>query len=111
MNTVYLSGPITNDPEHYKEHFSKCANFLKSIGYDVINPADPEVDKIDLPENVSLDDEAWIHYIMRDIQIVKDCDVICMLNGWRDSPGANIEYWVAKKYKLKLMFEGHWTEC
>ena len=35
---VYLSGPITADKEHYKEHFAKIEEYLTNLGFDVTIP-------------------------------------------------------------------------
>ncbi len=41
---IYLSGPITADKDHYKEHFSKIEEYLTNLGFEVTNPAKDEYD-------------------------------------------------------------------
>ena len=41
---IYLSGPITTDKDHYKEHFSKIEEYLTNLGFEVTNPAKDEYD-------------------------------------------------------------------
>ena len=108
MKKIYISGPITNDPQNFRKHFEDMEAYLKRLGYDVLNPADKNTDQLalKLPKGMSLfDKKAWLYFMERDIHWVADCDAIMMLKGWRESPGAQIEYWVAKKYELDIMFE------
>ena len=92
-HTVYISGPITG-VENYLFNFNKAEEYLKGLGYNVINPA--KFNSI-LPE---LDYE---QYMKVDFALLDLCDSIYMLDGWRDSKGANREYGYALGKGLKFI--------
>ena len=90
---VFLSGPITNDP-NYKEHFGSVAEKLTAKGHVVLNPAI-------LPKGLETEEYMSLGLDMMDL-----CDCICMLKGWKDSRGANVEYEYAKYCGKIISFEG-----
>lgn len=104
---VYLSGPITADKEHYKEHFAKIEEYFTNLGFDVTNPSKDEYDD-EIYEKGHTDkwtEKAWLDYIARDIELVSKHDIVCVLKGWQKSLGALIELAVAKRYEIPIMFE------
>lgn len=111
---IYISGPITIDKDGYIQHFAEAEDFCKKAwpGYEIINPGveytgneDPTWASRKNDDNSWYNNEKWLRYIKEDIEIVSKCDIIYMLNGWEESPGANIEYWTAKKFNLKIFYE------
>ncbi len=88
---IYLSGPITNNPNAH-QLFADAEAIMSNIGYEVVNPlhiAPPNVD--------------W-HTAMRyDIKALVECDAILLLPGWIHSKGARIEYYIASKIGLKTL--------
>lgn len=108
MKKIYISGPITNDLENFRKHFGDMEKRLASEGWDVLNPADKNVDELalKLPKGMKITHpQAWLYFMERDIHWVAECDAIMMLDGWETSPGANIEYWTAVKYNLEILYE------
>lgn len=104
---VYLSGPITADKEHYKEHFAKIEEYLTNLGFDVTNPSKDEYDdEIAKDHEDKWTKEAWLDYMTRDIELVTKHDIVCVLKGWQKSLGALIELAVAKRYGIPIMIEG-----
>lgn len=100
---IYLSGPITIDPDGYLEHFEKAQKQMEKLfpEAEIHNPALPENNLVfEKEEPVN-----WIKVMQLDIMKVFECDKIYMLSGWENSPGARIEYIVAEKFGLDLMFE------
>ena len=83
MMRVYLSGPMTSDPD-YMSKFAEADQFLRNKGYHVANPA--ELYK-SLPDNVTYEE-----LLTLDLQILDMCDSLIQLPGWEKSPGANREY-------------------
>jgi nucleoside 2-deoxyribosyltransferase len=87
---VYISGPITNDPDH-AEKFAAAFIDLYSQGHDPVSPVD-----IGRELKASMGREPTRYEYMRaDIKAMMDCDAICMLPGFNDSWGAKIELWIA----------------
>lgn len=91
---VYLSGPITGDPDH-ESNFAYHADKLESGGHEVVNP-------------VELDDEQdpemeWADYLRRDIAALMECDAIAMIPGWESSRGAVLERHVAEAVGLRVI--------
>lgn len=87
---VFISGKITGDP-NYREKFEKAEVYLKKHGYIVMNPAI-------LPEGFE-----WDEYMDITVAMLRACDTIAMLPGWRNSKGAKCEYIIAKAGEKKIL--------
>lgn len=46
-----------------------------------------------------------IRWLEGDLEMIKRCDAICLIKGWRDSVGSVEEYHLAKKLGLKIYYE------
>lgn len=91
---VYVAGPMTGYVEHNFPAFKAAAARLRSLGYQVVNPAE-----LDEPLGLSheeLSDLPHEFFLRRDIEALLDCDGIYTLPGWRYSKGATLEVAVAK---------------
>lgn len=84
---IYISGPMTGQPEFNYPLFNKTAEVLRSYGYVVFNPAECFEGRTDLPKEV---------YMREDIRAVVDSKVVVTLPFWVESPGALLEVEVAK---------------
>lgn len=93
---IYISGAITGTDD-YMERFAEAESDLIKAGYEVVNPA-----KLDLimPKNATHKE-----YMELCIPLLKMCDCIYMLRGWRGSKGANIELCKAKELKLHIFYQ------
>lgn len=80
---VYISGAITGTDD-YMERFAKAEKSLADNGFIVINPA-----KVNgqLPVETT-----WEEYMKMSLVMLDMCDAIYMLDGWKNSKGACIEY-------------------
>lgn len=101
--TIYISGPITNDPD-YMNHFIKAETdiYLEVAKGNmeftsVINPAKVNAN---LPLDFSHMDYMHICFAMLD-----KCQAIYMLKGWENSKGAQQEYIYAKNLGLEIYYE------
>jgi len=99
----YISGRMTGNEKYYEEDFKWIENGLSEL--EDIEPINPL--KFDYSGN------DWSDYIIKDIEELKKCDVILLMNGqypihksskWKKSYGAQIERIVAKKYGLKVFY-------
>lgn len=95
---TFICGPMDGD---YKKRFSEAECYLSEIGLTPVNP-NRVLDPLppDTPYGCCMD-------IV--LSLVKHCDAIYVLEGWRDSEDALAEYYCAKKNNLKIMFED-WEE-
>ena len=80
---IYIAGKITGDPG-YLDKFRGEAERLEALGHIVLNPAV-------LPEGMGKADYMRICLAMLD-----SADAIGLLHGWGSSPGARIEYELAR---------------
>lgn len=101
---IYISGKISGDPK-FKEKFKNAFYFIlenkeklfpdHTNNFSLFNPAN-----VDLPEN-----STWEDYMRYDIKILTDCNAIYMLKDWQESEGAKLEHQIAKKLKMKIIYE------
>lgn len=93
---IYISGRISGLPvEDVEAKFRRAEYLLEDIGVQPVSPL-----KNGLNRNCS-----WKQHIVRDIELLMDCDGIMMLSTWKDSKGAGIEYYIAKAQGMKILFE------
>ncbi len=83
---IYISGPISGTDD-WEERFTRAEKDLRGIysaageEIEVVNPA-----AIVMPESTT-----WQQYMDITLQMLRGCDEIYMLAGWRSSKGAQIE--------------------
>lgn len=90
MATVYISGPISGDP-NYKEKFRKAEEALKDLHLIPSNPATN-------PNNLT-----YRQYIDAGLQQLSNCDMILMLPGWEHSKGARLEHAYAETVGMPIL--------
>ena len=88
--TVYISGPITGNP-NYVEDFWNAWVILNNKG---LNPVSPVDIGIALEKKLKRK-PTWDEYMREDIKALMDCEAIYMLPGWRDSRGSCLEKHIA----------------
>ncbi|KXB66164.1 hypothetical protein HMPREF3181_00909 [Parvimonas sp. KA00067] len=91
---IYLSGKISGD-KNYKEKFEKYKKKFTAEGYIVLNPAE-----ISLPEYSN----SWYQYMMVCLNLLKNADIIFLLDDYKDSTGALIELEFAKKMNKTIWY-------
>ena len=93
---VYISGPITGTND-FEEEFNRAEYFLKNMYQDctVINPVRVCAE---LPRDTTHD-----QYMDVCIAMLKMCDTIYMIDGWRESLGANREYGFALGHGIQII--------
>lgn len=92
---VYISGQISGlDPVDASARFAEAEELLQGMGFDTVNPWDNGL-PIDAP---------WIKHLCRDLEMLNDCNGIYMMDGWRDSRGACIEYDFAIRTGKSVLF-------
>jgi hypothetical protein len=100
MTKVYVAGPMTGIPAFNFPAFHAASAFLRSMGYDVVSPAEEdhkhgigqaaEASKHGNPADVK---ETWGQVLARDVRMLADdgIDGIVFLDGWQASRGAKLE--------------------
>jgi hypothetical protein len=91
---IYISGPMTGYPDWNYPAFNEAAEFLKSKGYEVFNPAEIFEGRTDLPRHV---------YMKEDIKALLECDTVMLLKGWEESQGALLEVDIAFEIGLPVL--------
>jgi len=96
---IYIAGKITGTPpEICKAKFQGAEDRLKNMdlrGLEVVNP----VKLVGNPQ------AGWNVAMVQCFAALIQCDAIYLLNDWKDSKGARIEFEVAKELDLKMFFE------
>lgn len=96
---IYISGKMRGLPEEESRmKFEAARQYLFDQGHDAVNPWDSEKKK---EEQCS----EWSEYILYDLQIIKNCDALFMLNNWQDSNGAKCEHAFAKGMGMDIFYE------
>ncbi|WP_336715392.1 DUF4406 domain-containing protein [Arthrobacter sp. USHLN218] len=99
MTTLYIAGPMTSMPDLNYPQFFVAAAQLRRAGFTVLNPAENEAPN----ENPSWSD--WMRLALA--QLVQ-ADGIALLQGWRESRGAQLEKELAVDLGLQLGTVPNW---
>lgn len=92
---TYVSGMITGlNMRDVSFSFEYSCGFLRSEGLHPLNPLDI------VPKGLT-----WKEYMQIDLRALRMCDSIYMMKGWRNSRGARIEHWLAKRIGLKVYYQ------
>ena len=94
LKIIYLSGPMSGRPDFNKPAFNARAAELRALGHKVINPAE-----VDLGPGAT-----WAEYIAHDLKLMEleGCTHLDQLEGWENSPGAQIELIASKRLIMRL---------
>lgn len=89
---IYVSGPMTGKPALNFPAFNAAAAELRALGVEVVNPAELNPDP----------NKSWRECMAVDIKALVDCDAIVMLPGWECSKGANLEWEIAVRLRMRI---------
>lgn len=92
---VYIGGKMRGLPDYGRHHFMDAEEELKHKGYIVLNPAS-------LP--IGMPDEKYMPICLA---MLEAADYLYLLDGWKDSTGAQAEYAYALCQRKSVMFEGY----
>lgn len=90
---VYIAGRMTGLPDLGREHFARAEKLLQSRGHVVLNPAS-------LPTGL-----IRASYLPICMAMIEAADSILMLDGWEDSPGAQVEKAYAEYQGKRILYE------
>ena len=77
---VYIAGPISG-VRGYEHNFERAAKLLRANRYEPVSPIAPGL----------VEGYEYRDYINRGLRMLEVCDLICMLPGSQNSPGARLE--------------------
>jgi hypothetical protein len=93
MKRWYLAGPMSGIKDLNFPAFHAEAARLRALGFDVVNPAEVNVDP----------SAGWAACMRADIAQLVTCDAIAMLPRWQASRGATLEHHIAKSLGMRVM--------
>lgn len=90
---LYISGQMTGVENHNYPRFNKVADYFRSLGLRVFNPA----------ENFNGNRNLTRHtYLRKDIKNLCRSGAIILMDEWFDSDGAVLEFYVAEELGLEI---------
>lgn len=95
---LYVAGPMSGLPELNFPAFHQAAAALRARGFEVVNPAEINVDPT----------AGWLACMRADIAQLITCDGLAMLSGWEKSRGAKVEYELARGLGLTVKSVQYW---
>lgn len=96
MEKIYISGPISGlDEQVVCSAFTKVENRLKQWGFIPVSPLNNG-----LPKTAPYEE-----HMRRDLELLRECDSIYMLNGWERSQGCRIEWKEAVTLGIRITYE------
>lgn len=111
---IYISGPISADIgveyEEKKERFRRAEKVWTEAGYEVINPLTVGAceDRLcggrETPGEHGGFHHTWKCYMRYDLIALLRADIIGLLPGWTESPGAMLEYQVAERLDYPVYY-------
>ena len=93
---LYIAGGMTGLPELNFPAFHAEAARLRTLGFDVVSPAEINTDP----------NAAWAKCMRDDIKELVTCDAIVLLPGWEKSRGANLEFHIAERLEMAVHLAG-----
>lgn len=95
MSRIYISGPITDNPEAMVD-FGRAQRYLESEDFEVVNPVH---NAYAIPNGTH---SMYMHVCFAEMDL---CDGIYMLKGWENSRGANMEHARAVNKGMTIMYQ------
>ena len=101
---IYIAGPMNGMPNNGYDAFNRKAVQLREAGWDVINPAEMDVEAgLDPDREFTRFD--YMQAARRDLKVIREVDAIYLLHGYEESPGAAWEWARAKERMIEIYFE------
>ena len=113
---VFVSQPMSGlTNEEINENRIKSMEVLQFLNPDIIIEYDPASlyiqEDLEMEESLSVDDpnttknRISLFYFLRSVQHMVGKDAIVFLDGWQDSRGCILEYFIAKAFGLTILGE------
>ncbi len=95
---LYLSGPMSDQPDFNHPTFNLAAQALRTAGWHVFNPVENG-----LPAHAP-----WPEHMRVDIAALMRCTAVATLDGWQASRGATLEVHIASRLGMQVSSLQHW---
>ena len=107
---LYLAGPMSGIPRWNFDAFLEAAALLRAAGYEVVSPAEIELEAGFDPDAPVTDytPADYAAAMRRDIQLILDVDGVALLPGWSSSRGAKVEAAVASAVGIPALVLRIW---
>lgn len=92
---IFISGPISGTDD-YMERFAEAEEHLKAEGYLPINPTV-------FSQHLLNAEFGWEEFMDVTMALLKQCDSIYMLDGWKNSVGACCEIRFAAEHQYTVL--------
>jgi len=104
MKKIYIAGPMSGLKNFNFPAFNVKAAQLRAIGWDVLNPAEMDLEA-GIDPNLDYTPLDYMRAARRDLYALDQADAIYFLEGWEESKGANWEWAHAKNKGLEIYYE------
>jgi hypothetical protein len=102
---VYIAGPMRGHALFNFQKFFYWAEVLEQSGYEVLNPAAFDVDRM-MKDGWQFDEDNYEEVLEFDLKVIEEAaDALFMLKGWGRSEGAGREYARASELGLAIFDE------
>ncbi|KAA8483737.1 uncharacterized protein DUF4406 [Arcticibacter tournemirensis] len=91
---LYIAGKVSGLPDLNKPKFEAATRELRARGFYVKNPH--EVCHGRKPDD-------WIGCMRECIKVLMDCDVVILLDDYKDSIGATLEFTIASALQIRCV--------
>jgi hypothetical protein len=100
---LYIAGPMTGIPDFNYPAFFKAEEQLLEAGYEVENPARNKPTTEDGTPTAT-----WLAYMRMSLVQISGVDGLALLDGWRNSSGAQLEQHIGTALKLPVRYLDDW---
>ena len=104
-DTIFIAGPMTGKPNYNFDAFDKAEEWLKWLGYRVVNPANMGRAALKKHGEVPYGSPAYKELLAATMNEVTKCNSIYMLKGWEKSRGAKQELSTAIDLGKEIVLE------
>ena len=105
---IFISGPMTGYPKYNFPEFDAWEKRLAAAGHEVVNPT--HISRSYKKEEVLDHGEKFLEMQQRQLDALKTCDTIFLLNGWENSNGAKLELKAALELNRNVVLQDNSLE-
>lgn len=112
---LYIAGPMTGLPDDNYPAFHNAAAQLREAGYEVLSPAEGAATADEIQRSLQLgvafrETMDYQRVLNRAIKMLMQADAVCVLDGWENSQGAQVEVQTARLEKKPVRTLGEWLK-